>query len=183
MPAGEAEPASLADRDELDGVDLADLAAVGVDDAARASASVRAPTKPARPSPRRMKQTSWLSGLRRGAQAEGSAARARTSALVMAPIGKRTRRQLRLAEHADDVALVLRRVRAPADPQRAVGAVDDAGVVPGGDGVEAELVGPAQERVELDVAVALDARVRRAAGGVGGDVGLDDRRRRTRGRG
>jgi hypothetical protein len=36
-------------------------------------------------------------------------------------------------------------------------------VVTGGDGVEAEGVGPAQEPVELEVPVALDARVGRAA--------------------
>ena len=53
------------------------------------------------------------------------------------------------------------------------GAVDHAGVVTGGDGVEAEGVGPLQQPVELEVAVALDARVGRAPGGVGLDVGLD----------
>ena len=50
----------------------------------------------------------------------------------------------------------------------------DAGVVAGGDGVEAEQRrARAQEAIELEVAVALDARVRGEPGGVVGDVGPD----------
>ena len=63
---------------------------------------------------------------------------------------------------------------APRATRRVRRLVDDPGVVAGGDGVEAEGVGPAEQPVELEVAVALDARVRRAAGGVGGDVGRHD---------
>jgi hypothetical protein len=47
-------------------------------------------------------------------------------------------------------------------------------VVAGGDGVEAELAGPDEEPIELEVAVALDAGVGRAAGRVRVDVGSDD---------
>jgi len=48
-------------------------------------------------------------------------------------------------------------------------------VMAGGEDVEAETPGARQEGVELDVPVALDARVRRAALGMGEDVRGDDR--------
>ncbi len=43
-----------------------------------------------------------------------------------------------------------------------------------GDGVETEQLGALGEPGELDLPVALDARVRRLAGGVGGHVRIDD---------
>ena len=51
---------------------------------------------------------------------------------------------------------------------------DDPGVVAGGQPLEAEALGPLEQPVELDVAVALDAGVGRAPRGVLGDVGIDD---------
>ena len=79
-------------------------------------------------------------------------------------------RQLGLAQDVQDVALVLGLVGAAAQLE-AVGAAGDAGVVAGGHGVEPEQHGPAQEAVELQVPVALDAGVRGAAGRVVGHVG------------
>ena len=82
--------------------------------------------------------------------------------------------QRRLVEHVDDVGLVLGGIGAAGHAAGAVGTLDDPGVVAGGHGLEAEGVGPAEQAVELEVAVALDARVGGAPGGVVGDVGRDD---------
>ena len=117
-----------------------------------------------------MKHTSWLSGL---------AAVRRPSSAASAPHLRpcRWRRPgtacgpaSRLVEHVHDVALVLGRVGAALERAARRRRRADPGVVAGGDGVEAEQVGPLGEPGELDVAVALDARVRRDAGGVGRDV-------------
>jgi hypothetical protein len=48
------------------------------------------------------------------------------------------------------------------------------GVVPGGDRIEAQLGGPRQEAVELEMAIAGHTGVGGAPGGVIGDVGVDD---------
>ena len=122
-----------------------------------------------------MKQTSWLSGLS-AVRRPRRAAWARTSALVRSPTGNVRARELRLAEHVQHVRLVLRAVGATRDTARAVGPQHDARVVAGGDRVDAERGGPSQQPIELEVPVALDARVGRAARGVVGDVGRDDLR-------
>ena len=90
---------------------------------------------------------------------------------MRSPTGKRTRCRTSSREHVQHVGLVLGGVGAAGHASAAVGARHDAGVVPGGDGVEAERIGSAEQPVELEVAVALDARVRRAAGSVVGHVG------------
>ena len=133
---------------------------------------MRAPRNVARPPVRVMKQTSWLSGLS-AVRSPSSAARSRTCALVRWPTGNSVRASCALVEHVHDVALVLRRVGAAGDTAHTAD-LDDPGVVAGGDGVEAEQVGALGEPGELEVAVALDARVRRDAGAVGVDVRRDD---------
>ena len=118
-----------------------------------------------------MKHTSWLSGLSAVRRPEPGGLGPHLGLGQLAH-GEAHPRQLGLAEHVQHVGLVLGRVGTAAQTPLAV-APDDSGVVAGGDGVEAQLVGPAQEAVELEVAVALDARVGRAPGGVGGDVRVD----------
>ncbi len=78
------------------------------------------------------------------------------------------------SEDVHDVGLVLAGVGAAGDPPPAIGVRHDASVVTGGDGIEAEGVGPPEEPVELQVAVALDAGVRGATGGVVGHIGRHD---------
>ena len=106
-----------------------------------------------------MKHTSWLSGLA-AVRSPRRRAWARTSSLVMSPTGKTTRASASWSEHGQHVGLVLGGVGAPRAGGTAVRA-GDPGVVPGGQAVEAEPVGPAQQAVELDGAVALDAGVGR----------------------
>src|SRR5262245_45608541 len=119
-----------------------------------------------------MKHTSWLSGLR-AVRSPRASASARTSALVNSPTGSRVR-QLGLAEDVKDVALVLGGIGAARQAPGPVGAGDDASVVAGGNRRVPDRLGPAQKPVELQVAVALDARVRRGAAAVGVDVRVDD---------
>ena len=100
-------------------------------------------------------------GLRRGAQPER---RRPVAHLGLGEMPDREQRapQLALREHVHDVALVLRRVGA-AMHEVAVADGLDAGVVAGGDRIESEQVGALAEPIELQVPVALDARVRRRA--------------------
>ncbi len=77
-------------------------------------------------------------------------------------------------EHAEHVALVLGRVDRPVQLAAAVGGLDDLGVVPGGDGVEAERHGLVEQGGELDLLVAAQARVGGAAGGILTREVLDD---------
>ena len=122
-----------------------------------------------------MKHTSWLSGL---AAAEVRAGGMGSHVvLLISPTGSTTR-PVRLAQHRQDVGLVLRRIGAPAQPggndSRRTTLNGDACVMPGGEPVETEAISPAQEPVELHGTVALDARVRRPASGVLLDVGRHD---------
>ena len=113
-------------------------------------------------------------GLGRGAQAEPRPRSRAPRPWSMSPIGNSIRASSAWRQHVQHVGLVLGRVDAPGDAAGAVDRVDDAGVVPGGHRVEAERIGPSQQPVELEVAVALDARVRACARGVVRDVGRDD---------
>ena len=79
--------------------------------------------------------------------------------------------QLALVEHVEHVGLVLGPISGPGQPEGAVAPLDDTGVVTGGQTFEAQCPGPDQKPVELDVPVALHARVRRPAYCVVGQVG------------
>ena len=134
---------------------------------------MRDPRKPARPAVEVTKHTSWLSGLS-AVRRPSAAASARTASLVMRADRQQRAGQLALAEDVEDVALVLGPIRAPGQAEGAVGPRHDPGVVAGGHRVEPHGLGPPQQAVELQVAVALDARVGRDPAAVGVDVRGDD---------
>ena len=134
--------------------------------------STRSPRKPARPSSERMKQTSWLSGLAAVRSPERAAS---WPHLVLGQLPHREEGpgQLVLAQHGQHIGLVLGRVGSPEQTPGAVRVPGPSGVVAGRHRVEPERVGPLEQAVELEVAVALDARVGGPARGVAGDVRLD----------
>ena len=81
---------------------------------------------------------------------------------------------LPLPQHVEHVGLILLAVHPAQQPPRAVVAANPPDVMAGRDRVDAKLLGPAQERPELDQAVAAGARVRRASGFVLGHEIADD---------
>ena len=81
--------------------------------------------------------------------------------------------ELGLVEHVQHVALVLGRVQPPSQRPAAVRTERHPGMVPRGDGIEAELVGPGQQTIELEMPIAFDARIRSTARGMVGHVRLD----------
>ena len=83
-----------------------------------------------------MKQTSWLSGLV-AVRRPSSAGQAANVVLGQRPDREQRAGEIVLAEHVHDVALVLGPVGAALE-RVPVAAPPDAGVVAGGDGVEAE---------------------------------------------
>ena len=163
--AGQPDAAALAERDHLDRGHLAEHRAARVDDGSLRN-GIRVPRNVSRPPVCVMKHTSWLSGFVGRAQTER---RCPVADLRLGEVADREQRaaQFALRQHVHDVALVLgRHRRRDATKQRSPTRLD-AGVVAGGDGVEAEQVGALAEAVELQVAVALDARVGREAVAVG----------------
>jgi hypothetical protein len=94
-------------------------------------------------------------------------------AFVHVTHGKQDPAQLILGQHVQHVGLVLGRIEAPAQLIAAAFG-DDPGVVTGGDCVETQLVGPAQQAVELEMAVASDARIGRPSGRMVGNVRVDN---------
>ena len=83
-------------------------------------------------------------------------------------------RELLRREHAEHVGLVLGPVGRPVQLAVAEGIRLDIGVVPGDDGVEAEVERLLEEGGELDPLIAAHARVGGAASGVLGDEVVDD---------
>jgi len=92
--------------------------------------------------------------------------------LVPAPDGQKEPAEHILAEHVQDVALVLVRIHASLETMGAIFESRHPGVVTGCDAVEPDHPGPIEEEIELDVAVALDARVRCPAAAIRIDVRL-----------
>ena len=171
-PAGAAprHPPPLPDGDQLDRVDGARGPALGVDQPARAQRHAGREERGA--ATRRGDEADVLAvGLGRGAQAQGPGV---APHLGLGQLAHRQQAagQLLTAQDRQDIGLVLGPVPAPHQSAPAPGRGDHAGVVARRHRVEAELAGPAQEAVELQVAVAVDAGVRRTPGGVGGHVGL-----------
>jgi hypothetical protein len=115
-----------------------------------------------------MKQTSWLSGLSATSRPR---ARGLLADLGLRRVPEREHRvrDLVLVQHREDVGLVLARVAGPL--QRA--AVVDPRVVAGADRVEAEGERPVEDRLELDLLVAAQARVGGPARRVLGDEVVD----------
>jgi hypothetical protein len=118
-----------------------------------------------------MKHTSWLSGFARF-EAERRGAITDLGLGEMAD-GEQCPSQFALRQHVHDVALILRRVRAAVHEEPVADGLG-AGMVTGGNRIEAEDVGALAESVELQVTVALDARVRRETSAVRSHIGIDD---------
>ena len=166
--AGRADPQALA---------LADREAVGAVVACRAPRRSRgrrsrrcpAPSfsrsQPA-VSPSEMKQMSWLSGFCATCRPAALGLGAHRPTCGESPSGNSECAQLLLGEHAEHVGLVLARVDGAVHPDQPVVAGDQPRVVAGGDRVEAERDRAVEHRGELDLLVAAQAGVRRAAGGV-----------------
>jgi len=79
------------------------------------------------------------------------------------PEGKHCARQLVRPHHGQHIGLILGGVGRPMQFTDPVATNDDACVVAGGDGVEAQSCGTLKQRVELDVLVAPNARIGGAA--------------------
>ena len=133
----------------------------------------RSPRKPPRPSSERMKQTSWLSGLA-AVRRPSRAASSRTSRLGQLADREERAGQLVLAEHGQHVGLVLRRVRAPAQPE-APGSPSRTRRAwwPVATASKPSVAAAIEQPVELEMPVALDARVGRPPVGVAAHVGVD----------
>ena len=134
--------------------------------------AIRSPRKPRRPTVELTKQTSWLSALA-AVRRPSALARRADLGLRHLPDREPAPPELGLVEHVQHVRLVLGGVdgASQAPPGGGGGTAD---VVAGGDDLDAELGGAVEERAELDVPVARDARVGGGPGGVGVDVGIDD---------
>ena len=161
--AGQAEARALADRDQLDRVDLADRARRRCRRTRPRRNGMRSPRNAARPPSEVMKHTSWLSGLAAVRRPSAAASR-RTSALSMSPTGNSVRAERGLVEHVHHVALVLGAVGAALERERHRRPCGRRGR--GGRWRRRRsraASAAAQQPVELEVAVALDARVRRDA--------------------
>ena len=116
-------------------------------------------------SPSATKQMSWLSGL---SATSSPRAAGLASYVGLGRVAEREERvrELLLVEDAEHVGLVLAVVDGAVHLDQAVGTGAQLRVVAGGDRVEAEPERPVEDRRELDLLVAPQARVGRAAGGV-----------------
>jgi hypothetical protein len=94
-------------------------------------------------------------------------------ALVHTANGQHQERQLVLAQIPEDITLILL-VVSTAREKMLSPACHDLRVVTSGDRVEAETDSSLEEQVELNMAIALDARIRRLARRVASYEGLDD---------
>ncbi len=174
-----AHPPSLAHRNQLHGFDRTEiLTAVVIDQSARVQREAGTEESLA-PLVRADEADILAVGLGCGAQTQPVGLE---PYLVLGHLAHREQRagQLVLAQHGHHVGLVLQPVGSPAQPESSFGRGHTAGVMPGGHGVETEGPGPSEQAVELEVAVALDARVGGPALGVSSDVGVDHLLRRTR---
>src|SRR5581483_8973779 len=170
--AANAETPTLAHGDELDGVDAADVG-TGVVDHSTGMQGEPVTEELAASAGRGDEAHVLAVRLVRRAQAQ---ARGVGAYLGLRELTNREEdaRELGLPEHVQHVGLVLGLVGATAQVPPAGVITVDARVVSGGDSVEAELAGPVQEPVELEVPVALDARVGGASFRVGGHVRIDN---------
>ena len=177
--AGQAEAPALPDVTISTASTSPDRRAGGVDDARRVE---RDPVAEELARGRRsdvMKHTSWLSGLA-AVRSPSSAASRRTSALSMSPTGNSVRASAGLVEHVHDVALVLGPVGAALERAAPVAVAPDAGVVAGGDGVEAERSARSASRSNFTWRLHSMHGFGVDAAGVGGDVRVDHVARRSR---
>ena len=180
LPERDAESATLADRVRRRARVLPDPAPVGVEERARRRLPARAARQLA-PIVAVADEADLLAlRLVGGREAVSPRDRAHVG-LGEAAQREAGRGELVLAEAVEEVRLVLVAVDAleqpVAAPARDVGVLDrvDARVVPRRDGVaRIEMAGPPEERAELHLRVAVDARARRAALQVGGQERIED---------
>ena len=167
--AAQAEAPALADRDQLDGVDLRRPSGRRRPRPVRGSGRCGTRGSPGARPPSDEADVLAV-GLGRRAQAEGRGPVPHLG-LGQVPTGSRTWASCGLAEHVEHVGLVLGAVGAPG---RRDGVPSGRSTTrawwPVAIASKPRARARSQEPVELQVAVALDARVRRAARGVGGDV-------------
>ncbi len=171
--AGKTDPAALSQRHHLDRGNLAEHRSGSVDDGALAE-------RDARPEERLA-----AAGLRDEAHVLavgfcGSAQTERRSTIADLCLGemadgKQGPSEFALRQHVHDVALILGGIRATMH-EVAIADRLDTGMVASGDRIESEEIGTLTEAVELQVAIALDARIWRAALAVGTHVRVDDMR-------
>ena len=139
------------------------------------TAGTRASRNAVRP-PRVMKHTSMLSALVAVRSPRRAACGAHVGLRHLADRAAASPRAASRPSTASTYDWSLRGVGAAPELGRAVGVDGAAGVVAGGQRVEAHRARPLVQAAPLDAAVALDARVRRPAGRVARDVRLDDPR-------
>ena len=170
--ARQTDPPSLADRDHLHRSDLTELFAGGVDDTSGPELDAIAEERLA-PTGRRDEAHVLAVGF--GGRAEFHlGCEPPNLVLVDVADGEQRACQVGLIEHVHHIALILGLVGATLQRVAARRVTADPGVMAGRHGVEAELIRPTQQPVELHVPVALDARVRGDPGGVLTDIGFDD---------
>jgi len=167
---------TLSERDHLDRFHLTDTGTLGVDDLADVQRN--APRQESRATRAtvvvlgRGDETDVLAvGLAGRAQSQSFGVRAHVG-LVHLPHREHGAGQLPLIQHVHHVTLVLGGVVTARQSMYTV-SFDHPGVVSGGHGVETEDDGPLVETIELQVTVALDARIRCDAQRVIVHVGLD----------
>ena len=106
-------PPSLADRDQLDRFDRAEVVPAEWSTSRPAWSGSRSPRNPPRPSSDRMKQTSWLSGLAAVLQPQLRGGLAHLG-LGQVADGEQGAGQLLLSQHGEHIGLVLQSGRLPA---------------------------------------------------------------------
>ncbi len=172
ISAERAEPSALPHRHELDRIDFADDPPIAIDDPAGVEGDA-IPQEVAATARRRDEAHVLAVGLRGGAKAE------RVCALADLVLRQPTDRQHdalqgALVEHVQHVRLVLAAVGAAEQADSSGHVTIHPGVVAGGDAVEPEEVGALDQAVELQMAVAFHAGVRREPIAVRVDVGSHD---------
>ena len=111
-------------------------------------------------------------GLGSGAQTQRCSPRTHLR-LGEVPNGKDRAAQFALRQHVHDVALVLRRIGAAMNIQPITDRLDP-GMVTRGNRIEAEEIGALTEPLELQMAIALDARIRGESLAMRAHVRIDD---------
>ena len=171
-PTGQTQSASLANGHELDGINGAQLRSGFVNDACGPKRN--SVTEKRLASARLADETHILAvGLGGGAQTKFAGTFAYLSLGEMSD-GEQRVGKLALIEHVHHVTLVLGRV-GPAHNAPYAGRLSfDARMVTSCHGIKPEQSSTLRQAVELEVSIAFDTRIRRGAGTMGIDIGIND---------